>query len=72
MARRTRRLNRNDRPVSGTGLSGVGLEHGDALLQFSGASGGTNDVALAAARAALVEETSSAAAEREIARSAIG
>src|SRR5262245_51086704 len=39
------------------GRDGVGLEHGDALLRFAGACGGRDDAELAAARAALVEET---------------
>ena len=42
------------------GGPGVGLEHGDALLRFAGACGGTDDVELAAARAALVAETDEA------------
>jgi hypothetical protein len=36
---------------------GVGLEHGDVLLRFAGACGGTDDAELAAARAALVAQT---------------
>src|SRR6187399_629934 len=35
----------------------VGLVHGRALLRFASACGGTDDVELAAARAALVAET---------------
>ena len=42
------------------GRPGVGLAHGDALLRFAGACGGTDDVELAAARAALVAETDEA------------
>jgi hypothetical protein len=42
------------------GRPGVGLEHGDALLRFAGACGGTDDDELAAARAALVAETDEA------------
>src|SRR5262245_49185956 len=42
------------------GRSGVGLEHGDVLLRFASASGGTDDTELAAARAALVAETDEA------------
>jgi hypothetical protein len=40
--------------------SGVGLEHGDALLRFASACGGADDGELAAARAALVAETDEA------------
>jgi len=39
------------------GQGDVGLEHGRALLRFASACGGTDDVELAAARAALVAET---------------
>jgi hypothetical protein len=39
---------------------GVGLEHGDALLRFASACGGTDDEELDAARAALVAETEEA------------
>jgi hypothetical protein len=39
---------------------GVGLEHGDVLLRFAGACGGTDDDELAAARASLVTETDEA------------
>jgi hypothetical protein len=39
------------------GRDGVGLEHGDALLRFASACGGTDDGELAAARVALVAET---------------
>lgn len=42
------------------GRPGVGLEHGDALLRFAGACGGRDDEELAAARAALVDETDEA------------
>jgi hypothetical protein len=42
------------------GGPGVGLEHGDALLRFAGACGGTDDVELVTARAALVAETDEA------------
>ena len=42
------------------GRPGVGLAHGDALLRFASACGGTDDVELAAARAALVTETDEA------------
>jgi hypothetical protein len=42
------------------GRPGVGLEHGDALLRFAGACGETDDVELAAARAALVAESDEA------------
>ena len=42
------------------GRPGVGLTHGDALLRFAGACGGTDDDELAAARIALVEETDEA------------
>jgi hypothetical protein len=43
-----------------TGRPGVLLEHGDALLRFAGACGGTDDGELADARAALVAETDEA------------
>ena len=36
--------------------AGVGLEHGDALLRFAAACGGTDDAELRAARDALVAE----------------
>ena len=36
---------------------GIGLEHGDALLRFANACGGTDEAELAVARAALVAET---------------
>jgi hypothetical protein len=36
------------------GRPGVGLDRGDALVRFAGACGGTDDVELADARAALV------------------
>jgi hypothetical protein len=39
------------------GRPGVGLEHGDALLRFASACGGTDDEELNAARAKLVAET---------------
>ena len=39
------------------GQGDVGLAHGRALLRFASACGGTDDVELAAARAALVSET---------------
>jgi hypothetical protein len=39
---------------------GVGLQHGDALLRFASACGGTDDAELDEARAALVEETDEA------------
>jgi hypothetical protein len=39
---------------------GVGLEHGDTLLRFASACGGTDDAELEAARAALVAETDEA------------
>jgi hypothetical protein len=39
------------------GRPGVGLEHGDALLRFAGACGGTDDEELAEARTALIEDT---------------
>ena len=39
------------------GQGDVGLVHGRALLRFASACGGTDDVELAAARAALVAET---------------
>lgn len=39
------------------GRPGVGLAHGDALLRFASACGGTDDTELAAARAALAAET---------------
>jgi hypothetical protein len=42
------------------GRPGVGLPHGDALLRFADACGRTDDEALAAARAELVEETDEA------------
>ena len=42
------------------GRPGVGLEHGDALLRFAGACGGTDELELAAARDALVAETDAA------------
>src|SRR5262245_66328124 len=42
------------------GRSGVGLEHGDALLRFASACGGTDDAELDAARAELVAETDEA------------
>jgi len=42
------------------GRAGVGLAHGDGLLRFASACGGTDDAALAAARAALVAETDDA------------
>jgi hypothetical protein len=42
------------------GRPGVGLEHGDALLRFASACGGTDDAELAAARASLVAETDEA------------
>jgi hypothetical protein len=42
------------------GCAGVGLEHGDALLRFAGACGGTDEAELEAARAALVAETDEA------------
>ena len=42
------------------GRTGVGLQHGDALLRFAGACGGTDDDELTAARAALVAETDEA------------
>jgi hypothetical protein len=42
------------------GRAGVGLAHGDALLRFASACGGTDDSELAAARAALVAETDEA------------
>jgi hypothetical protein len=42
------------------GRPGVGLEHGDALLRFASACGGTDDAELVAARAALVAETDEA------------
>src|SRR5262245_57287279 len=42
------------------GRPGVGLEHGDALLRFASACGGTDDGELAAARAALGVETGEA------------
>ena len=42
------------------GRPGVGLEHGDALLRFASACGGTDDAELASARAALVAETDEA------------
>jgi hypothetical protein len=42
------------------GRPGVGLEHGDALLRFASACGGTDDAELEAASAALVAETDEA------------
>jgi len=42
------------------GRAGVGLAHGDALLRFASACGGTDDVELADARTALVAETDEA------------
>ena len=42
------------------GRPGVGLEHGDVLLRFASACGGTDDAELAAARTALVAETDEA------------
>ena len=42
------------------GRAGVGLAHGDALLRFASACGGTDDSELGAARAALVAETDEA------------
>ena len=42
------------------GRPGVGLEHGDALLRFAGACGGTDDAELADARAALIAESDEA------------
>src|SRR5262245_38815985 len=39
---------------------GVGLEHGDALLRFASACGGTDDQDLARARAELIAETDEA------------
>jgi hypothetical protein len=42
------------------GRPGVGLDHGDALLAFASACGGTDDIELAAARNALVAETDEA------------
>src|SRR5262245_13835289 len=42
------------------GRPGVGLEHGDALLWFASACGGSDEVELAAARTALVAETDEA------------
>lgn len=39
------------------GAGDVGLEHGNSLLRFAGACGGTDDDELAAARLALIEET---------------
>ena len=39
------------------GAGDVGLEHGAALLRFASACGGTDDVELTEARAALVAET---------------
>ena len=47
-------------PRSPTAAPGVGLAHGDALLRFASACGGTDDAELAAARAALVAETDEA------------
>ena len=40
--------------------AGVGLEHGDALLRFAAACGGTDDAELSAARDALVAATDEA------------
>ena len=42
------------------GRAGVGLAHGDALLRFASACGGTDDRELDDARAALVAETDEA------------
>jgi hypothetical protein len=42
------------------GRPGVGLEHGDALLRFASACGGTDDAEREAASAALVAETDEA------------
>ena len=42
------------------GRPGVGLEHGDALLRFAGACGGTDDDELAASLSALVATTDAA------------
>ena len=42
------------------GRTGVGLEHGDALLRFASTCAGTDDVELATARSALVAETDEA------------
>ena len=42
------------------GRRGVGLPHGDALLRFASACAGQDDTELAAARAALVEQTDEA------------
>src|SRR5215216_2010104 len=42
------------------GRRGVGLEHGDALLRFASACGGTDETELEAARAALISETDEA------------
>lgn len=39
------------------GTGDVGLPHGQALLRFASACGGTDDTELAAARAALVADT---------------
>jgi hypothetical protein len=51
---------RLDLDAVAAGRAGVGLAHGDALLRFAGACGGTDDVELAAARSALVAETDEA------------
>ena len=40
--------------------AGVGLDHGDALLRFAAACGGTDDAELSAARDALVAATDEA------------
>ena len=42
------------------GRDGVGLAHGDALLRFASACGGTDDGELARVRAALIAETDEA------------
>ena len=42
------------------GRPGVGLEHGDALVRFASACGGTDDGELARVRAALIAETDEA------------
>jgi hypothetical protein len=49
-----------DLPAVAEGRAGVGLAHGDALLRFASACGGTDDRELVDARAALVAETDEA------------
>ena len=60
MEQRRNRTRRLDLAAVADGRPGVGLAHGDALLRFASACGGTDDAELAAARAALVAETDEA------------